>query len=186
MGGAAAVLGLRVAPAFGADAEAAPGFAVDTATPFGAKLLIAETPVPAMNLPILGKDGSVTRMNAYPGQVVVATLWATWCGTCLKEMAVLDRMAPRFTEDNIRILPIAQDNGDDAFEQIEHFYDRVGVASLGVLIDADRLNSNALTIRGTPTSFIIDKSAMIVAAIEGDGHFDTPEALRYLRHLANA
>lgn len=164
----------------------ASAFDLDRDTPFGARLIILNEPVEPPNLPLLRADGETTRMSAYPGDVVVAVFWATWCHVCHKEMPEIDAMLADLGDEGVRVLPMSLDAGDDAIAKVAAYYDRRDIARLEPLIDADRLSANALGVRGTPTTFILNKEAKIVSAIEGQAFFNSDEAKRYLRHLAAA
>ena len=49
---------------------------------------------------LLGKDrdGNEVNLAAHRGKVVIVTFWASWCGYCLKELPVLDRLPRRGRE----------------------------------------------------------------------------------------
>lgn len=164
--------------------SAARAFEVDRSTPFGGKLIQVADPFEPPNLPLLRPDGAVTRMTAYPGEVVLATFWATWCHVCHYEMPVIDSIHAELSAEGVRVLPMSLDAGDDAMAKVSGYFESRKLANLDVLIDADRLNAGALGIRGTPTSFIIDPNGRVVGAVEGRGYFDSDEARRYLRHVA--
>ena len=40
----------------------------------------------------LDKDKTEIHVSDYHGKVVVLTFWATWCGYCLKELPVLEKV----------------------------------------------------------------------------------------------
>ncbi|MBX2854513.1 MAG: TlpA family protein disulfide reductase [Rhodobacteraceae bacterium] len=177
---AAAGAALAVAPA------SAHAYEVNTETDFGSKLIILAEPFTPPELPLLRADESVVKLTSFTGEVVVATFWATWCHVCQHEMPVLDKLADEMAGENVRILPLSLDSGSDALEKVTKYYKRRDIGTLEVILDAGRYNAGQFGIRGTPTTFFINKTAQVVGAIEGEAHLDSDEARAYLRHLAAA
>lgn len=167
-------------------ATGAPAFEPNLDTVFGFKLNVLHTPRPAPALPILMPERQWTKMTSYPGEVVVAMFWATWCHVCHGEMPIVDALNAEVADEGVRVLPISLDYGEEALETVATYYDRRGISSLDVMIDGDHLNAQQLGLRGTPTTFFLNKSGEIVSAIESAAHLDTDEARRYLRHLVEA
>ena len=166
--------------------NAAHAYQLDRGTPFGAKLIRVAEPFAPPELPLLRADESAVKLTSFQGEVVVACFWATWCHVCQTEMPHLDALAGEMAGEGVRVLPMSLDSGDDAMKKVSAYYERRNITSLEVLIDAGRFNAGQFGIRGTPTTFFLDKSAQVVGAIEGAAHFDSDEARGYLRHLTAA
>ena len=177
---AAAGAALAVAP------STAYAYEVNKSTEFGSKLIAIGQPFTPPELPLLRADESVVKLTSFTGEVVVATFWATWCHVCQHEMPVLDKLAADMAGEGVRVLPLSLDSGNDAMEKVAKYYKRRDINTLEVILDAGRYNAGQFGIRGTPTTFFLDKSAQVVGAIEGEAHLDTDEARAYLRHLASA
>ena len=47
----------------------------------------------SVNFSLPGLDGKTYALAAFRGQWVVVNFWATWCGTCVDEMAALESFA---------------------------------------------------------------------------------------------
>ena len=65
---------------------------------------------------LLGVDGNGTNVlvSAYHGKVVVLSFWASWCGYCLKELPVLEKIQRVLGKDRIEVIAINidKDRGD--------------------------------------------------------------------------
>ena len=45
-------------------------------------------------------DGSTLEMNSFRGKVVVINFWATWCGPCLTELPLFEKVIAKYKGDN--------------------------------------------------------------------------------------
>src|SRR3989304_4370592 len=67
-------------------------------------LEIADTGQEAPDMPMLGIEGGVVRLDRFKGKVVVLNFWATWCPPCRKEMPLLESTYKRYQENGLVIL----------------------------------------------------------------------------------
>jgi thiol-disulfide isomerase/thioredoxin len=44
-------------------------------------------------------DGSTLEMNSFRGKVIVINFWATWCGPCLTELPLFEKIIAKFKDD---------------------------------------------------------------------------------------
>lgn len=191
--GSAVGAALLAAPAASARAASLSEFEFDVASPFGASLMLFEPSLKTPSLPLQRRDGERTAMNAYyPGEVVVATFWATWCGACRREMPEVAAMRPQLEAIGVRVLPISLDAGSDPFPRIDRFNQRYGVDGLEAVVDVQRFSFYTLfgqfspDYAPTPSTFFIDKRGGVVGVIRGFAHLHDPEGHRFLRHLVEA
>lgn len=152
--------------------------------PFGDKLILLPERFDPPPLPIAAETGGETVLGANRGKVAVIVFWATYCHVCHREMPVLDAQQAAFGAEDIVIVPVSVDRGDDALRRVRQFYDRTGIENLPALVDATPGNADLLAIRQTPTSFVLDRSGKVAAVLEGPGHWDDPGALAFLKALA--
>lgn len=85
-----------------------------------------ETPaslVPAPDQAFKARDGSDVRFADFRGKVVVVNLWAMWCLPCRTEMPTLARLADLYAGQDLVVLPINVDTGDDAIADATSFID---------------------------------------------------------------
>jgi thiol-disulfide isomerase/thioredoxin len=125
--------------------------------------------------------GNPLSLEDFRGQVVVLNLWATWCAPCRHEMPSLDRLQAREGGPDLQVLPLSVDRG--GLEQIEAFYEEVGIRHLGIYRDPQNAVGRALGALGLPTTVVIDQAGREVGRLLGPAEWDGAEALDLLRSL---
>ncbi|MEM1420436.1 MAG: TlpA disulfide reductase family protein [Pseudomonadota bacterium] len=148
---------------------------------FESKLVSVAEPFapPAIPLPMAPGTG----LADHKGKVVVAVFWATWCPVCLREMPEIDALSAEMSDEGVVVLPLSLDTGDEAPAKVQAYFDKNLFEHLPVIVDPGGMNAGAIGLRGTPTSFVLNKDGLVVAAIEGNAHWGSDAARRYLREL---
>ena len=111
----------------------------------------------------------------YDGQFVVVNFWATWCAPCVAELPSLDQFAKHYEENNLVVLPIAQEF--KAIEELESFFDNLELTALTPYKDQKSVSFRAAKGRGLPTSLVIDRDGTLLARIEGEIDWMAPGVL---------
>ena len=131
------------------------------------------------------KDGAgkAVTLAGFKGQVVVANLWATWCGPCRKEMPTLAALQALSAGKPIKVVAISQDaakNTDKAKAFIaEH-------KPLDFFQDAGTELPFAMKppVLGFPTTVIFDKAGRERLRVSGDLDWSSARVRRTLDALA--
>ncbi|MGB9152806.1 MAG: TlpA disulfide reductase family protein, partial [Alphaproteobacteria bacterium] len=105
-------------------------------------------------------------------------IWATWCGPCVKEMPSLEALQKNIGSPQFAILPLSEDRTDAA---VSTFYQRHALTHLPIAIDHAGTAPSALHIEGLPTTLLINPQGEEIARIEGDGDWNTPDVIAFLR-----
>ena len=91
--------------------------------PAGVKPAKPGEPMPPLKLADLrGRMQSLP--GVYAGRPLLINVWASWCGPCIEEMPELDRYARSQGTQDVQVLGLALDTG----ENIHEFLGRVPVA----------------------------------------------------------
>lgn len=119
-------------------------------------------------------------LTDYPDQVLIVNLWASWCRTCLAEMASLQRLQQQLGT-NARLLTLNQDLNDSA--QIQQLLHRLNAGQLPAHRDIDGRLGFAMGQTLLPTTIFIDAQGRISGQLIGPAKWDSPEALALINSL---
>ncbi len=117
------------------------------------------------------------------GRVVLVNFWATTCAVCVKEMPDLVALHRQFQPQGLHTLAVAVRHDPPA---LVADFARSRQLPFDVVID----NTGAITdsfasVRGTPTTFVIDRQGILSTRIEGAPDFAALQA-QISRLLAQA
>lgn len=126
-------------------------------------------------------DGKPVTIADFRGKGLVVNLWATWCVPCVAEMPALDALAEKVAKDGILVLPISSDRGGAPV--VSKFYAAHNVSHLGVWLDPRGAASRGWSVKGLPTTIIIDREGRERARLEGGAEWASDEAVATLRKL---
>lgn len=138
-------------------------------------------PRPLPDLALSGLDGRPAALSAYAGRPVLLNLWATWCSPCVKEMPALDRLQAQSDAGGLQVVTLSVDRGGAV--QVKPFLDKLGVQRPAVLLDPSAAAMSALTVRGLPTTLLLDTQGREIARYEGGAEWDAPAMMAEIRRL---
>jgi thiol-disulfide isomerase/thioredoxin len=152
------------------DAPPGPGFRVDE---------LFEAPPPPLELPDL--KGRVHRLEEFEGKVVFLSFWASWCPPCREEWASIQEMAERMRGQPFQVIAAAIDESD---EELRAFLTEAGLSErVLILRDIGGRVAGRFGTSGWPETYLVDREGELVHRVVGPRHWDSPEALAYLRAL---
>ncbi|MCM8738416.1 TlpA family protein disulfide reductase [Azospirillum sp. A1-3] len=161
--------------------------AADAATPVAAtgadkleKFKGAE-PKPMPPLSFVDAEGRRVDLAEFKDRVILLNLWATWCGPCVKEMPSLDRLQAQLGGDAFQVVALSLDRGGRT--AVEPFYKKTGVEHLTVFLDPGSESMKVLSLRGLPTTILVDPEGRELGRVEGAVEWDSPEVVAFLRQF---
>jgi thiol-disulfide isomerase/thioredoxin len=128
--------------------------------------------------------GNRVNLSDYRGRFVVLNLWATWCAPCTTELPSLARAQAALAPDNVVVIAVDLEKHDAA--TVASFLKAHGAESLGIAIDNDLTLMRTFNAYGLPLTLLIDKQGREFARAFGPQKWDDPEAIAYIREVANA
>ncbi len=149
---------------------------------FGQQLRILDEPVLAPDYVFREAGGREWGFLEFRGKVVVANIWATWCGVCRKELPKLDRLAVDLADAGVSVVALAQDADAEAVKQT---LAKRGLSNLRAFQDVDSVLTASLGVYGVPTTFVIDPGGYIVGVAQGAADWNSTEARTFLKGLAS-
>ena len=127
------------------------------------------TPRAAPQFQLPARDGSTVVSDSLRGRVVYVDFWASWCGPCRKSFPWLASLQQRYEKKGLTVVAINLDKDRALADKFLKQYS----APFTVVFDPSGKTAEAFAVRGMPTSFLIDRSGVILSTHVG---FDPKEA----------
>ena len=148
----------------------------------GAEVQSPSARKPAPEASFTDGQGRPVSLGDFRGRVVLLNLWATWCAPCVKEMPTIDNLARIVGGEPIQVIALSVDRGGAA--TVRPFYERTGVKNLGIYLDSGNKVPRAFSVRGLPTTIVIDRQGREAYRLEGTADWDSKANVAMLRALA--
>lgn len=127
-------------------------------------LLMIATQAKAVDYELPDVDGQMQTLDQYQGKWVIVNYWATWCGTCMKELPDLVSMHENNKDKDIVVVGVN-------FESIGNEQLKAFVAEQSIPYPVLRSEPVPVTALGKvpalPTTYIIDPEGKVVAGEVG-------------------
>ncbi len=131
------------------------------------------------NIEFKNNFNEIIKLNDYRGKLVILNFWATWCAPCKKEMPHLDTLQSINKLENLKIFPI--NVGKEKIEKLEKFFLELKIKNLDIYFDDSVKLANLFSLRGIPTSVIINKNGEEFARIMGSLNFTDKKFVEWLK-----
>ena len=130
------------------------------------------------NITFLDVDNKPINLNEFTGQLVIINFWATWCAPCKEEMPSLDNLKNLKAFENLKILPI--NVGQEEIQKSKFFFNDLKIKNLELYFDNSIKLAKTFTLRGLPTTVIINKEGDEFARIIGSIDFGDENFIKWL------
>lgn len=120
----------------------------------------------------------------FKGKALVVNFWATWCAPCVKEMPTLDALQAQMGGDTFQVVTISQDR--EGAKVAQPFVEKNGWKNLALYVEPQGRFQRDASIRGLPTTIVIDRTGKEVGRVEGEVNWTSPEVVEKLKALASA
>ncbi len=130
------------------------------------------------SLTFLNAKNQKINLNSYKGNLIILNFWATWCAPCREEMPSLDALLNNDRLNNLKIFPI--NVGKDNLEKSESFFKDLDIKNLEIYFDSPSTLAKKLSLRGIPTSIILNKEGEEFARIIGSIDFEDKKFVDWL------
>ena len=130
------------------------------------------------NLYFFDQDNKQINLDRYRGKLVLLNFWAVWCAPCKEEMPSLDKLKVNKKLNNIEIFPI--NIGNDSIEKSKEFFKDLNIKNLKLYFDPKINLAKELSLRGVPTTVLINKNGEEFARIIGIVDFEDPSIVDWL------
>jgi cytochrome c biogenesis protein CcmG/thiol:disulfide interchange protein DsbE len=118
---------------------------------------------PAPPFSLATTHGETIALPNLRGQVVYVDFWASWCGPCRRSFPWMNEMQQRYGDRGLTIIAI---NVDRRRADAERFL-QSNAARFAVVFDDHGATSEAYSVKGMPSSYLIDARGNVVDVEQG-------------------
>ena len=132
------------------------------------------------NVIFLDKNDKKINIKEFNGNLLLLNFWAIWCEPCKEEMPSLDRLQVNKNLSNLKIfaINISQENK----KKVDSFFEDLNIENLDPYFDAPTTLAKTFSLRGVPTSILIDKDGKEFARIMGSIDFNDQIFINWLKN----
>ena len=120
---------------------------------------------PQWTLPQLLEETVSVSLSDHAGKIIYLDFWASWCPPCLVSMPIMNEMRNRLQADGVDFEVIAINVDSDPRDGIEFLLDNP--VDFIVLSDPNGNSPAEYSLKGMPTSYLINQQGNIVMVHEG-------------------
>ena len=142
-------------------------------------IVIHKIPKTYDNVIFLDKKDQKINSNEYRGNLLVLNFWATWCEPCKEEMPSLDKLQANPELDKIKIFPI--NIGKETLIKVNKFFIDLNIKNFEPYFDPPTTLAKMFTLRGVPTTILINKEGQEFARIMGSIDFEDTNFVNWIK-----
>ena len=133
-------------------------------------IVIHKIPKTYDNVIFLDKNDQKININEYTGNLLILNFWATWCEPCKEEMPSLDKLQANPELDKIKIFAI--NVGKENLDKVNKFFVDLNIKNFQPCFDQPTTLAKTFSLRGVPTSILINKEGQEFARVMGSIDFE--------------
>ena len=133
------------------------------------------------DLTFLDSKKEQINLKDFKGKLILLNFWATWCAPCKEEMPSLDLLDKKASLDNLKIFPI--NVGQESEEKAINFFNDLKIKNLDTYFDSPITLAKKFSLRGIPTTILLNKDGLEFARIVGSINFENKEFIRWLSNF---
>ena len=142
-------------------------------------IIIHKHPKIYNNVIFLDKNGQKINIKDFNENLIILNFWATWCEPCKEEMPSLDRLQVNPELNNLKIfaINISKENP----KKVNNFFKNLNIKNFETYFDPPVTLSKIFSLRGIPTSILINKNGEEFARIIGSIDFNDKKFIYWLK-----
>lgn len=111
----------------------------------------------ALDFTLKSNDNKNIKLSELRGQVIMVNFWANWCGTCVKQLPLLDKFQRKYKNKDFTVLSVNIDKNSKKAMSIAKKYN----LTYPVLFDTYNHVSRIYSVSSIPVSILIDRDGYI-------------------------
>ena len=132
------------------------------------------------NVNFLDKNDKEINIKEFNRNLLLLNFWATWCAPCKEEMPSLDRLQVNQNLSNLKIFAI--NISQESKKKVDSFFEDLNIENFDPYFDAPTTLAKTFSLRGVPTSILIDKDGKEFARIMGSIDFNDKIFINWLKN----
>ena len=142
-------------------------------------ILVLDEPKVYKEIIFQDREGNQINLNSInTEEIYILNFWATWCAPCKDEMPSLDKLQEI---EGIFIYPINME--DKNLNNVDKFYKDLKIKNLNVYFDQGLKLVKVFTLRGVPTTIILNKNKEMIARISGSVDFEDEKFISWIKSI---
>jgi peroxiredoxin len=122
-------------------------------------------------------QGENLRLSEYRGQVVLLSIWATWCGRCRDQLPALGQLDQRYRDSGLKVLSIGLD------EEREHLLSADRDNDFPILHDGSKRIARLYDAGKLPMTLLIDRHGEVRHVHQGFRQEDVEQYVAQLEAM---
>ena len=148
--------------------------------PSGIKnIVIHKVPKTHDNVIFLDNKDQKININQYRDNLLILNFWATWCEPCKEEMPSLDKLQVNPGLSKIKIFAI--NIGKENESKVNKFFSDFNIKNFEPYFDPPKTLAKKFSLRGIPTSILINKKGQEFARIIGSIDFADKNFINWIK-----
>ena len=143
-------------------------------------LLVYNEPKKLENFDFKNIKNDIVELSNFNNKLIVLNFWATWCAPCREEMPSLDKLARNKLFNNLAVVPI--NIGREDINKSIGFFNEIKIQNLKIYNDETLLIPKKLSLRGVPTTILVNKNGKEFARILGAVDFEDESFINWLKN----
>ena len=115
-------------------------------------------------------------------KLIILNFWPTWCEPCKEEMPSLNRLQANQKLKNLKIYPI--NIGKENLNIVKSFFTELDINNLEPYFDNPSTLAKTFSLRGLPTTILLNSKGEEFARIIGSINFDDENFINWLKNLS--
>ena len=145
-------------------------------------LVVHKIPKTYNNVIFLDDAEEEINIQNLDSQLIILNFWATWCEPCKEEMPSLNRLQVNQKLKNLKIYPI--NIGKENLNKVKSFFIELGIDNLEPYFDNPSTLAKTFSLRGVPTTILLNSKGEEFARIIGSINFDDENFINWLKNLS--
>jgi thiol-disulfide isomerase/thioredoxin len=144
-------------------------------------IVINKLPKSVNNVSFKDVKNNEIKLTNYKGKLLLLNFWATWCAPCREEMPSLDQLQSDERLNNLKIFPV--NIGQEDLKKSKSFFEDLNIKNLKIYFDPTVSLAKKFSLRGIPTTILIDKQGKEFARIVGSIDFKDEKFINWIKNF---